>query len=101
MIKSELIAMIREKAQEGKTAYAIGVEFTKRCDLFSLEHCILNAFEYFGSVSQTVLADNMKTVIIGRESGKPVWNAGFLDFSNDLGFAPKVCQVRRPKIKRI
>ncbi len=75
------------------------VEFTKRCDLFSLERCILNAFEYFGGVPETVLTDNMKTVIIRRESGKPVWNSGFLDFSNDLGFVPKVCQVRRPKTK--
>ena len=75
------------------------VEFTKRCDLFSLERCILNAFEYFGGVSETVLTDNMKTVIVGRESGKPIWNAGFLDFSNDLGFVPKVCKVRRPKTK--
>jgi len=75
------------------------VEFTKRCDLFSLEHCILDAFEYFGGVPETVLTDNMKTVINGRESGKPIWNAAFLDFCNDTGFVPKVCRVRRPETK--
>jgi transposase len=39
------------------------VEFTKRCDLKSLERCILNAFEYFGGVPDVVLTDNMKTVV--------------------------------------
>lgn len=75
------------------------VEFVKRCDLFSLEHCILNAFEYFGGVPETVLTDNMRTVVTGREKGKPIWNPAFLDFCNDIGFAPKVCRVRRPQTK--
>lgn len=75
------------------------IEFTKRCDLFSLEHCILNAFEYYNGVTETILTDNMKTVTEGREGGKPIWNPGFLDFSNDIGFVPKVCRVRRPETK--
>lgn len=75
------------------------VEFTKRCDIFSLQRCILNAFEYFGGVPEVVLTDNMKTVVVRREAGKPVWNAAFLDFCNDIGFVPKVCKVRRPETK--
>ena len=75
------------------------VEFTKRCDLFSLQRCILNACEYFGGVADVILTDNMKTVILGRESGKPVWHPGFLDFANDIGFVPKVCKVRKPQTK--
>lgn len=75
------------------------VQFTKRCDLFSLQRCILDAFEYFEGVPETILTDNMKTVILGRESGKPVWHPGFLDFANDIGFVPKVCKVRRPQTK--
>lgn len=75
------------------------VEFTKRCDLFSLQRCILNAFEYFEGVPETILTDNMKTVILGRESGKPVWHPGFLDFANDIGFVPNVCKVRKPQTK--
>ena len=75
------------------------VEFTKRCDLFSLQRCILDAFEYFEGVPETILTDNMKTVILGRESGKPVWHPGFLDFANDIGFVPKVCKVRKPQTK--
>lgn len=75
------------------------VEFSKRCDLFSLLHCMLNAFEYFGGVPEKVLTDNMKTVIIGREAGKPIWNKGMLEFANDMGFVMKVCKIRRPQTK--
>ena len=75
------------------------IEFTSRCDLSSLERCMVNAFIYFGGVPETVLTDNMKTVVIGRESGKPVWNTGFADFAVDMGFIPKVCKVRSPQTK--
>ena len=40
------------------------VEFTNRCDLSSLERCMVNAFAYFGGVPETVLTDNMKTVVV-------------------------------------
>lgn len=75
------------------------VEFTRRCDLFSLQHCILDALEYFGGVPETILTDNMKTVVDHREAGKPIWNPAFLDFANDMGFVPKACRVRRPQTK--
>jgi hypothetical protein len=41
----------------------------------------------------------MKTVIIRRESGRPIWNTSFEDFSIDMGFIPKVCAPRRPQTK--
>ncbi len=75
------------------------VEFTKRCDFYSLLRCIVNAFEYFGGVPEIVLTDNMKTVIDGREAGKPLWNSRFEDFAADMGFVPKVCRPRRPETK--
>ena len=75
------------------------IEFVKRCDLRSMERCILNAFNYFGGVPQEVLTDNMKTVVIGREAGKIIWNPQFADFAVDMGFLPKVCKVRRPQTK--
>lgn len=75
------------------------VEFTSRCDLASLERCMVNAFTYFGGVPEEVLTDNMKTVIVGRECGKPIWNPAFEDFALDMGFAPKVCAPRRPQTK--
>lgn len=75
------------------------VEFTKRCDFYSLLRCMVNAFEYFGGVPQIVLTDRMKTVIDGSEAGKPLWNKRFEDFAADMGFIPKVCRPRRPQTK--
>lgn len=75
------------------------VEFTKRCDIYSLLRCIVNAFEYFGGVPEVVLTDRMKTVINGSEGGKPIWNSRFQDFASDMGFVPKVCRARRPQTK--
>lgn len=75
------------------------VEFTKRCDFYSLLRCIVNAFEYFGGIPETVLTDRMKTVIDGSEAGKPLWNKRFEDFAADMGFVPKVCRPRRPQTK--
>ncbi len=75
------------------------IEFTRRCALASLERCMVNAFAYFGGVPEKVLTDNMKTVVIGRDGGKPVWNTAFEDFSLDMGFVPKVCTPRRPQTK--
>ena len=75
------------------------VEFTKRCDLFSLIKCMVNAFEYFGGIPETVLTDRMKTVILRSEAGKPIWNTQFADFAADMGFVPKVCRPRRPQTK--
>lgn len=75
------------------------VEFTKRCDFYSLLRCMVNAFEYFGGVPQLVLTDRMKTVIDGSEAGKPIWNTRFETFAADMGFLPKVCRARRPQTK--
>lgn len=75
------------------------VEFTKRCDFYSLLKCMVHAFEYFGGVPQVILTDRMKTVINGSEAGKPLWNRRFEDFAADLGFIPKVCRPRRPQTK--
>ena len=75
------------------------VEFASRCDLRSLMRCMMNAFIYYGGVPKEVLTDNMKTVIVGREDGRPVWNQQFETFAFDMGFTPKVCQPRRPQTK--
>ena len=75
------------------------LEFTKRCDFYSLLRCIVNAFEYFGGVPEVVLTDRMKTVIDGREAGIPLWNKRFEDFACEMGFIPKVCRPKRPQTK--
>ena len=75
------------------------VEFTKRCDLYSLLRCIVNAFAYYGGVPKIVLTDRRKTVTDGSEARKPIWNSRFADFAADMCFVPKVCRVRRPQTK--
>ncbi|HHW49817.1 MAG TPA: IS21 family transposase [Clostridiaceae bacterium] len=75
------------------------IEFAKRCDIYSLLRCMVNAFEYYGGVPEVVLTDRMKTVMNGSEAGKPIWNSRFEDFAADMGFVPKVCRVKRPQTK--
>ncbi len=75
------------------------VEFTKRCDFYSLLRCIVNGFEYYDGVPEIVLTDRMKTIINGMEAGSPLWNRRFEDFASDMGFIPKVCRARRPQTK--
>ena len=75
------------------------MEFVKRCDLKSLERCMLHGFRHFGGIPKEVLTDNMKTVVTGREAGKVLWNTQFADFAAEMGFVPKVCQVKRPQTK--
>ena len=75
------------------------IEFVKRCDLKSLERCMLNGFRHFGGIPKEVLTDNMKTVVTGREAGKVLWNTQFADFAAEMGFVPKVCWVKRPQTK--
>ena len=74
-------------------------EFVSRCDLHSLERCMINAFRYFDGVPNEVLTDNMKTVVVSREAGRVNWNTQFADFAVEMGFIPKVCRVRMPQTK--
>jgi hypothetical protein len=60
---------------------------------------MVNGFSYFGGVPKEVLTDNMKTVVVGRQAGKAIWNTRFEDFAADIGFTPKVCRVRSPQTK--
>jgi transposase len=75
------------------------VEFSRRCDVASLLRCMVNAFEYFNGVPDTVLTDRMKTVVISSDHGKPVWQEAFEKFAAEMGFVPKLCRVRRPQTK--
>lgn len=48
---------------------------------------------------ETVLTENMKTVVTGREAGKPIQNTRFADFAVELGFVAKMCRIRSPQTK--
>jgi len=75
-------------------------EFTSSMDLLSLLRCHINAFDYFGGHTRTILYDNMKQVLLFRdETGQLHFHPRFLDFACYYGFQPKVCQPYRPQTK--
>jgi len=65
----------------------------------SLEHflaCHQNAFDFFGSVPQKIMVDNLKSAVLKRILGRPpVFNPRYLDFANHYGFAIAPCNVGR------
>ncbi|GAA5534063.1 hypothetical protein Dalu01_02471 [Deinococcus aluminii] len=79
---------------------ALYVEFIRKADTASFIRCHLNAFAYFGGLTQTILYDNTKQVVLERDqNGEPVWNPQFLDFSLRLGFRVQLCRPYRPRTK--
>ena len=78
------------------------VEFVTNEKLVTLIECHKRAFDYFGGVPEEVLYDNMKTVILDRDTYGPGihrFNKGMLDFAKHYGFCLKVCRPYRAKTK--
>lgn len=75
------------------------VEFVEHQDLSTLIRCHINAFETLG-IPLTVLYDNMKTVVTGRdEEGRVEVNPRFAEFALAVGFTPRACRPYRPQTK--
>ena len=75
------------------------VEFTQRQDAETLLQCMMHALTFFGGVPQTVLTDNMKTVVVDRVDGQPRFHTKLLDFASYYSFVPRVCHPYRPQTK--
>jgi transposase len=78
------------------------VEFCDDERVETLIRCHENAFLAFGGVLQEVLFDNMKTVVLERNTyGRGVhrFHAGFLDYAKHAGFLPRLCQPYRAQTK--
>ncbi len=78
------------------------VEFVTDMKVETLIACHQHAFEAFGGVSQRVLYDNMKTVVLERDAsgeGEHRFHAGFLDYARHCGFVIKLCRPYRAKTK--
>jgi transposase len=78
---------------------ALYIEFSHSQNLVSLGKAHINAFRYFGGVTDTVLYDNMKTVVLSREGNRIHWNPQFMDFASHYGFMPKLCLPGRKETK--
>lgn len=78
------------------------VEFCDDERVETLIQCHENAFLEFGGVPLEVLFDNMKTVVLERNTyGRGVhrFHAGFLDYAKHAGFVPRLCQPYRAQTK--
>lgn len=75
------------------------IEFTHSQNLVLLGQAHMNAFRYLGGVTDTILYDNMTTVVLSREGKIIHWNPQFMDFASYYGFVPKVCQPMRKETK--
>jgi transposase len=75
------------------------VQFTHSQNLVVLGQAHMNAFRYFGGVTDTILYDNMTTVVLSREGKIIHWNPQFVDFANYYGFIPRLCPVKRKETK--
>ena len=78
------------------------VEITDNMIQDTFQKCHINAFEYFGGIPNTILYDNLKSVVIKRDKyGKNNhgFNDKFLDFSKTYKFIPKLCKPYRAQTK--
>lgn len=65
------------------------LEFTEDSKFDTLIGCHERAFRYFGGVPETILYDNMKTVVAhSHKSGMDKWNQRFLRFADHHNFTP-------------
>lgn len=78
------------------------VEFCDNEKVETLIACHENALRFFDGVPQEVLYDNMRTVVLERNTyGRGVhrFHPGFLDYARHAGFVPRLCQPYRAKTK--
>lgn len=75
------------------------MEFTHSQNLVALGQAHINAFRYFGGVTNTILYDNMTTVVLSREEKTIQWNPQFMDFASYYGFVPRLCLPGRKETK--
>ena len=57
------------------------VEFTQSQDIHHLLACMVHAFRYFSGVTECVLTDRMKTVLLDESGGELHFHKKFLEFA--------------------
>jgi len=65
----------------------------------SLVRALLLCFERSGGVPLRVVFDNPKTVVTGRDEGRPIWNQTLAQVAIDYGFTIELCAPRSPEQK--
>lgn len=78
------------------------VEFVTDMKVETLIGCHEAAFAAFGGIPRRILYDNMKTVVLERDTAGPGehhYHAAFLDYARHCGFVIKLCRPYRAKTK--
>jgi transposase len=77
------------------------VEFTHDQTLGSLLTCHQHAFDWFGGMTEEILYDNPKTVVLKRDwEGRVIeWHPQFWDCAQYYGFTPRLCRPYRAQTK--
>ena len=70
------------------------IAFTTTMDSDTFMGCHIKAFRYFGGIPQSLLYDNLKSVVNFRYGQQIIYNERFSDFAGYYGFKIKVCNVR-------
>lgn len=65
----------------------------------SLVRSLLLAFEASGGVPLSVVFDRPKTVVVGTDGDRPIWNPTLAQVAIDYGFAIELCAARSPEQK--
>jgi len=77
----------------------IGVVLVPDERVESLVRALLLCFEHSGGVPLRVVFDRPKTVVIGFQDKRPVWNETLAQVAIDYGFAIELCAARSPEQK--
>jgi len=77
------------------------VECTRDQTLGSLLTCHQHAFDWFGGLTEELLYDTPKTVVLKRDwDGRVIeWHPQFWDFAHYYGFTPRLCWPYRAQTK--
>lgn len=77
------------------------IEFTRSKDLITFLLCHQNAFWFFGGVTQEILYDNLKSVVLKRHptSTSSQYQPQFAEFRDHFGFTAYLCRPYRAKTK--
>lgn len=75
------------------------VEFTHSQRQEVLHQALVNAFTYFGGVTEKIIVDNMLTAVIERQGSMIRFNEAFLDFLRIFNMVPEACNIKAPHEK--
>lgn len=78
---------------------AIYVEFTLDEKLPTLIACHEHAFDWFSGVTEEILYDNPRTIVLDRATANSRINPKFEDFCRYYGYTPRLCRPYRAKTK--